>query len=690
MSDQFSYYNSYKGIREIIPTCSINIIECAEIIKSKELEQLTNKIRVATDPKIRKDLKMKLPYATFSGVFSSRTNDTLIERSHYFCIDLDHVGKIIDISKTEKLIFDHYNPALSFISPSGSGIKIIFKIDIEAGTHLEYFTALKNFIKKKTERDIDEQCKDVSRACFLCHDSYVISKTPDTLGEEFLIEYLQKSELINDKASIITTSASNSLENNEEASRYKAARKHTDSKLSFIRGQRNKYIVTLADTCNRFGIPKQYLMSQIGKYVQDDFSLNEIQSAVSSRYNHFEWHGLATNQNLENGNCPYVRVGTDYYKVIQKTNRWNIVNIEYKRWTKDALITDYGKKYLRGIPKYNDFCMTPDNMNYKQIINNQVNLYSPPCHTPVPGEWPVTKMFLEHIFGTQYEQGLRYMQILYCYPQQSTIILALVSCQQKTGKTTFVNWISMIFGNNSAVISSSDFQSTFNGHYATKNIVMIEETLFDKKLTIEKLKALATQKQVLINRKNIDHFNLEYFGKIILTSNHEDRFAQISKEETRFFVRKLGAPKYKSMKIEKELLLEIPAFLNYLANLPQIDMNIDRSGFSSEELRNDFLDAVKQESQHEISKELRILLTEFFDNHENLSEFYASAIDIKTKFFANDNRIRSALVGRVLKEDFGMQSGKSQRYFPFGDNLADNKTGRPFRFLRSSFQNGTI
>ena len=388
--------------------------------------------------------------------------------------------------------------------------------------------------------------------------------------------------------------------------------------------------------------------------------------------------------------CPYIRVGVDYFKVINKKDRYGIERRELKRWTKDALITDFKRGYLKTIPKYDDFVQVPDNQNYQGVINNCYNMYAPFCHTPAPGEWTWTKILLEQVFGEQYEYGMRYMQILYCYPQRPAPILVLVSSRQKTGKTTFVNWISMLFGSNAAQINAGDFQSMFNGQYATKNIVMIEETLFDKKITIERLKAIATAKQISVNRKNIDQFNLDYFGKIILTSNFEDKFAQISTEETRFFVRKLGEPKLKRNTIECDLLIEIPAFLDYLATLPPVSNEVDRSGFTSEELRNEFLDAVKEESKHETSKELKLMFAEYFDNHENITEFYASATDIKTKFFVYDNRTGLAWLLRVLKDDFGLNPGKLQKYIPFGDITGVYKAGRPYIFNRNNFTKDKI
>jgi len=131
------------------------------------------------------------------------------------------------------------------------------------------------------------------------------------------------------------------------------------------------------------------------------------------------------------------------------------------------------------------------------------------------------------------------------------------TCTCITGKadreTTFLNWLNMIFGDNCVLINPSDLTSDFNSSYATANVIEIEETLIEKSITVEKLKALSTGKFVSVNEKFISNYKLPFFGKIILASNNEDKFAKVDDEEIRFFVRKVGKPKYKNHDVENDL-----------------------------------------------------------------------------------------------------------------------------------------
>jgi hypothetical protein len=396
----------------------------------------------------------------------------------------------------------------------------------------------------------------------------------------------------------------------------------------------------------------------------------------------------------------FIRVATDYMKVIEKTDRYGIKRTELKPWKKDEIKQDHGSAYLTKIPLFDDFTLTPSNTNYQPIIENCYNLYRPFRHEPKAGQWEWTNTLLGHIFDEQFELGIRYLQALYLHPDRMLPILVMVSLERQTGKTTFLNWLNMIFGDNMAMISPEDLTGSFNDVYAHANIMAIEEAFIEKSITVEKLKNLATTKFLTVNAKWISKYKIPFFGKIIMASNNEDKFARIDDEEIRFFVRKVGKPKVKNHNIEEDLQNEIPAFLHYLTTLPPIDWSRDRSGFTPEELNNASLQKVKQESKAGLYKELSLLITELFDNHpENATSFMAAPTDIKNKWFKNNSKIEAHYIGRVLREDFKLKANKLQKYHPFGESYQyeDNgnglstripaapKAGRPFAFDIENF-----
>ena len=384
---------------------------------------------------------------------------------------------------------------------------------------------------------------------------------------------------------------------------------------------------------------------------------------------------------------PYIRVGTSYYKIISKTDRFGIERTELKVWNKDEIKLDEGAKYLDKIPKFDDFAIDPDNFNYRPVLSNCYNLYKEFSHKPSPGTWPWTEILLRHVFGEQYDLGIRYMQALYLHPKRMLPILVVVSRERQTGKTTLLNWMNIIFGDNMVNISPGDLSNSFNHIYATSNIIGIEETLIEKALTVEKLKALATGKFISVNQKFVSQYKIPFYGKIILASNNEDKFARIDQEEIRFFVRKLGMPTVLNHKIEEDMITEIPAFLDYLCSLPPIDWSRDRTGFTPEEISNEMLRQVKEESRTGLYKELYDLIEDWFNNN-HAETLRVLPIDVEKKWFFNNSRIDSTYIKNVIKREFLLKaSDKNCRYTPFdsGEPGLNTKVGKYYEFLRENF-----
>jgi len=386
-----------------------------------------------------------------------------------------------------------------------------------------------------------------------------------------------------------------------------------------------------------------------------------------------------------NEEIPYVRVGTDYFKMIYKADRFGVVRGELKAWKKEEIKQDHGSAYINNIPKFDDYTIEPNNFSYRPVINNCYNLYREFSHRPVKGEWYWTEILMRQIFGEQYALGIRYLQALYLHPDRILPIVVLVSRERQTGKTTFLNWLNMIFGDNMVMISPEDLTNSFNHIYATSNLIAIEETLIEKSITVEKLKSLATGKFISVNQKWVQQYKIPFYGKIILASNNEDKFARIDEEEIRFFVLKVGKPTIMNHNIEKGLAKEIPAFLHYLTTLPPIDWSKDRSGFTPDELSNDTLRNVKEESKNWLYKELVELITDWFNNNSD-EELYAIPADIKNKWFSHNSRADIAYIRTVIKNDFKLTPELMMKYMPLGGFSYDSKkAGTPFKFERRGF-----
>lgn len=390
---------------------------------------------------------------------------------------------------------------------------------------------------------------------------------------------------------------------------------------------------------------------------------------------------------------PYIRVGGDYFKIINKKDRWGGTNKLIRHWKKDEIKEDHTKEIIKRIQRFDDFDIIPNNKEYIPTQDGCYNLYAKFPHEEHHGEVvvkdiPYSLGIMKHIFGEQLDLGLKYMKLLYEHPTQILPILSLVSTERGTGKTTFLNWLHMIFGENTVLISPQDLTSSFNSIYATKNIIMVDETVVEKSATVEKLKSIATAKSITVSQKFVSEYSIPFFGKIILCTNKEKDFMKIDEEEVRFWVRKIRPVEKLNTNIENDLFNEIPKFLKFLSELPAIDFSRSRMVFTMDEIKTTELQVIKEESKSSLHKELELLLEDFFNNHSEINEFEATATDIKDRWFKNNNQISHNYVHKVVKNELKLPENKLKKYVPFAENdlYSTKKTGKPFVFLRKNIE----
>jgi len=115
--------------------------------------------------------KVQLPGVLWSGSFRDRAtpvNEKLVAHSGLLCADLDFLGDRLEEVR-EKLSSCPY-VWLIFTSPSGDGLKVVFRVPADASIHLRSFGAIEKLIKDLVGVQVDESCKDIGRLCFLSFD----------------------------------------------------------------------------------------------------------------------------------------------------------------------------------------------------------------------------------------------------------------------------------------------------------------------------------------------------------------------------------------------------------------------------------------------------------------------------------------------------------------------------------------
>ena len=140
----------------------------ADIQRGKWARQIAA-LRSATGDNADK-LKKLLLAILWSGKFKTRKNDGIEIFSGYLCADIDDVAERIaelhDIARNDPHV------VACFVSPSGTGIKIVFAVAVaaDAKQHHQNFVAVRAHVRKIYNAQVDEAAKDVARLCFVSHD----------------------------------------------------------------------------------------------------------------------------------------------------------------------------------------------------------------------------------------------------------------------------------------------------------------------------------------------------------------------------------------------------------------------------------------------------------------------------------------------------------------------------------------
>lgn len=358
---------------------------------------------------------------------------------------------------------------------------------------------------------------------------------------------------------------------------------------------------------------------------------------------------------------PYIRVGTTYYKIIEKPQISGDKISILTKWTRDTIIQDHGRKYIYDIPKFDGFCCIPDHLNYSKTLDKFYNTYneipfSPSLVKVNEKDIPFSLSFIEHIFGEQKELGLDYLKILLEYPTQILPILCLVSKERSTGKTTFIKWLKQIFGLNMTYIKGDSFSSQFNSDWASMLIIAIDEVFFDKKEITERLKYLSTTNKDKLEHKGKDREEIDFFGKFILCSNNEDNFIQIDDKEIRFWIRKINPIKSENTEFLENLKNEIPAFLSYLMQRDFYTEKKSRMWFSPSEIRTKALQRLVFKSGNKLESKIVQILYEFFEEtgEKEINVIPQDLLNMIIRTHKNTFYSRND-VRRVLKEKWNLE-----------------------------------
>lgn len=691
-----SYYQ--EGVKQKNPSANVGLIDIYEMVKGDEFKAKIENIRSKSTKDERTPLKLQLPLFTASGSFKdARKKDNLIQHSGVIGVDLDH----IDVLIKDTLSGDSFiNPSLIFISPSGDGLKLFINVKgLDENNHLDCFRALESYFFATYKLEIDRACKDISRPCYLSHDdsAYYCEdgtvEVSDLLGYAPNIEHVITPDIYNKPSDELNK---NSLIISRSESCLKSAG-WKQSKELWTRPNKKSGFSAKYNFSSKDGFPiftnfsdgdsifqsKAYSPVQIICLLDFNDDWKECISELSKEYLPKLKPTVKTEHAQISEYDKYFRVGSTHYKKIYKVDKFGVSKESHIILQRQTLVDDHGKGILSDIKKFDSWCNVPDNIDYKEVIRGNKNLYSKISNVPVEGKCETILGLLNHIFGDQIELGLDYMQLMYLNPIQLLPVLCLVSEENQTGKTTFGNLLGCMFESNACILGKSELDTQFNSSYASKLAIVFDESKVEAK-AMDKLKALATAQTIQLRRMHTDHQSLDFFGKIILLSNHTKDFISATKHDQRFWVRRLKPFGKYDPKFDDNIKREVPHFLYLLSKRTLSTKKDSRMWFNAQNLITEDLIAVQENSHTWLYKELSDYLLEMMDN-EGTTKIECTTKDLKNEFFKNNSKYGTSDIKKVLQDEMGLISSTVKRY-RFHKEIGETKTGRIYTILKDDLK----
>ena len=162
------------------PTLPVDEAQFYALVRATQWNETIDKFRETGDQKLKRGLPAFIFQATFdeteskAGKLGAWRKQAATRLTGLVVMDVDHIDDPFGLVN-EKLEMSNEKWAalgvlLVYITPSGKGLKIVFKADAEKGNLIDNQHAM----AKVLGVEVDESCKDASRMSFICKESDIL------------------------------------------------------------------------------------------------------------------------------------------------------------------------------------------------------------------------------------------------------------------------------------------------------------------------------------------------------------------------------------------------------------------------------------------------------------------------------------------------------------------------------------
>ena len=174
----FSYQKSF-----VNPTLPVDEAQFFALVRATQWTENIDKFRETGDAQLKRKLPAFIFQATFdvttskSGKTGAWRKQAATHLTGLVVMDVDHVeSEELRVKSEEFAAADFKQRAaelgilLIYITPSGKGLKIVFKADVQKGNLIDNQHAMAEVLGV----EVDESCKDASRMSFICKESDIL------------------------------------------------------------------------------------------------------------------------------------------------------------------------------------------------------------------------------------------------------------------------------------------------------------------------------------------------------------------------------------------------------------------------------------------------------------------------------------------------------------------------------------
>jgi len=170
----FSYQKSF-----VNPTLPVDEAQFFALVRATQWAENIDKFRETGDAQLKRKLPAFIFQATFdvttskSGKTGAWRKQAATHLTGLVVMDVDHIENPLTLFQgwVEKgLDWKHLGILLIYITPSGKGLKIVFKADAQKGNLIDNQHAMAEVLGV----EVDESCKDASRMSFICKESDIL------------------------------------------------------------------------------------------------------------------------------------------------------------------------------------------------------------------------------------------------------------------------------------------------------------------------------------------------------------------------------------------------------------------------------------------------------------------------------------------------------------------------------------